>query len=94
MLEKAWLQYVHFMDLSVQNTIFTLDSIGFVMFPYLRCPRYELSPALPLWTLVPLLERCLVGRPAAVLMVEPEADETNPFLHVSQPVGCNVDAAG
>lgn len=64
-----------------------------IMSLHLCCPRYELSPALPLWTLVPLLERRLVGLPAAVLVVEPEANETNPFLHVGQPVGCDVDAA-
>lgn len=60
---------------------------------HLRRPRYELAPALPLWTPVPLLKRRLVGRPAAVLVVEPEADETDAVLHVRQPVGCDVDAA-
>lgn len=64
------------------------------MFSYLWCPRYELTPALPLWTAVPLLKRRLVGLPAAVLVVEPEADETNPVLHVCKPVGRDVDAAG
>lgn len=65
-----------------------------IMFSYLWCPRYELTPALPLWTAVPLLKRRLVGLPAAVLVVEPEADETNPVLHVCKPVGRDVDATG
>lgn len=60
---------------------------------HLRRPRYELAPALPLRTPVPLLKRRLVGRPAAVLVVEPEADEADAVLHVRQPVGCDVDAA-
>lgn len=62
--------------------------------PCLRRPGDELAPALPLRTAVPLLKRGLVGRPAAVLVVEPEADEANPVLHVRQPVRRDVDAAG
>lgn len=80
---------------------FTLDSPAFpvlwqtfIIFSYLWCSCYELGPALPLRTPVPVLERRLVGLPAAVLVVEPEADETHAALHVRQPVGCDVDATG
>lgn len=61
---------------------------------YVWSPCDELAPALPLRTAVSLLERGLVGRPAAVFVVEPEADETNAVLHICQPVSCDVDATG
>lgn len=61
---------------------------------YLRLPCYQLSPTLPLGAAVPLLESGFVGLPAAVLVVEPEANEADAVLHVRQPVRCNVDATG
>lgn len=53
--------------------------------------NHELGPALPLRTLVSLLECGLVGVPAAVFMVEPEANETYSFLEVGHPVSRDVD---
>ena len=55
--------------------------------PYLGGPHDELCPALPVGALVPLLEGGLVGRPAAVLVVEPEAVQAHALLHVRQPMG-------
>lgn len=52
---------------------------------------HEFGPAHPLRTLVSLLERGLVGVPAAVFMVEPEANETYTFLQVGHPVSRDVN---
>lgn len=53
--------------------------------------NHQLGPALPLRTLVSLLERRLVGVPTAVFMVEPEANETHSFLQVGHPVSRDID---
>lgn len=45
-------------------------------------------------TPVPLHEGGLIGVPAAVLVVEPEAVETHATLEISHPVGGDVDATG
>jgi hypothetical protein len=58
---------------------------------HLCCADDELSPAFPLWTLVPLLEGGLVRGPTAVFMVEPEPVQTNPFLQVCHPVSWYVN---
>ena len=60
---------------------------------YLRCPRDELGPALPLRTLVPLGERGLVGRPAALLVVEPHGAQTHALLQVVHPISSYVNEA-
>lgn len=61
---------------------------------YLRRARDELPPGLPLRAAVPVLEGGLRGLPAAVLVVEPEARQAQPLLHVGEPVGGDVDAPG
>lgn len=61
---------------------------------YLRRARYELPPGLPLRAAVPVLEGGLGGRPAAVLVVEPEAHQADTLLHVGEPVSGDVDAPG
>jgi len=61
---------------------------------YLRLPQYKLRPALPLGTLVPLGEGRLVGRPAALLVVEPHGVQAHAHLQVAQPIRRNVNQAG
>lgn len=60
---------------------------------YLSLSQYELSPALPLRTLVPLSKGGLIGRPAALLMVEPHGAQTHAFLQVIHPISSNVNQA-
>lgn len=52
------------------------------MSSHLTDSQRELSPALPVWTLVSLLEGGLFGAPAAVLVVEPEAVQTHSLFQV------------
>lgn len=56
------------------------------VWPYLTNPHHELGPAPPLGALVPLQEGGLIGVPAAVLVVEPEAVQTHALLQVRHPV--------
>ena len=49
---------------------------------YFRLPQYKLRPAFPLRTLVPLGKGGLVGRPAALLVVEPHGAEAHALLQV------------
>lgn len=60
---------------------------------YLGLPQYQLSPALPLRTLVPLSEGGLIGRPAALLVVEPHGAQTHALLQVVHPISSNVNQA-
>lgn len=66
---------------------------GMAVLVYLCLPQYKLSPALPLRTLVPLSEGGLIGRPAALLVVEPHGAQTHALLQVVQPISSNVNQA-
>lgn len=55
---------------------------------------HELGPLLPLRTLVAVVERGLVGRPAALLVAVPEGRQTHTLLQVRHPVHRQVDDAG
>lgn len=64
-----------------------------VYFLYLGLPQDELSPALPLRTLVPLGEGGLVGRPAALLVIEPQGAQAHALLQVVHPISSDVNQA-
>lgn len=55
---------------------------------------HQLRPLLPLWALVPVVKRGLVGGPAALLMAVPERREAHTLLQVRHPVHGEVDHAG
>lgn len=60
---------------------------------YLSLSQHQFSPTLPLRTLVPLGKGGLVGRPAALFVVEPQGAQTHALLQVVHPVSSNVDQA-
>lgn len=62
--------------------------------PYLSLSQDQFGPALPLRTLVPLGEGGLVGRPAALFVVEPQGAQTHALLQVVHPVSSDVNQAG
>lgn len=55
---------------------------------------HQLRPLLPLRTLVSVVERGLVGRPAALLVAVPEGRQTDALLQVRHPVHGQVDDPG
>lgn len=67
--------------------------MSWVRLLYLSLSQYQFGPALPLRTLVPLGEGGLVGRPAALFVVEPQGAQAHAFLQVIHPVSSDVNQA-
>lgn len=61
------------------------------MSKYLSVSGHQLGPLLPLGTFVSVVESCLIGRPAALLVAVPEGRHAHPFLQVCHPVHRQVD---
>lgn len=55
---------------------------------------HQLRPLLPLWALVPVVKRGLVGGPAALLVAVPERREAHTLLQIRHPVYGKVDHTG
>lgn len=64
-----------------------------VYFLYLSLPQYEFGPALPLRTLVPLGKGGLIGRPAALFVIEPQGAQAHALLQVVHPISSDVNQA-